>query len=100
MELLGEFAGVEARHALVGHDASAADDDGAGAHGFDLLHDVGGEEDGLVLANLADDADQVSAPSTTPPHLLHHTRTIIQVADNTNVSFSPPAGEKCPARDD
>ena len=55
MELLGEFDGVEARGAFVGHYASVVDDDGARAHGFDLLHDVGGEEDGFVASCVAND---------------------------------------------
>ena len=55
MELFGQFFGVEARHALVGDDAAVVDDDGAAAHGLDLLHDMGGEEHHLLLAGVADE---------------------------------------------
>ena len=55
MELFSEFFGGEAVHLLVGDDAAMVDDDGAGAHILDFLHDVGGEEDDLLLASLADE---------------------------------------------
>ena len=55
VELVGELLGGEVGHGVVGDDAAVGDDDGAGAYGLDLLHDVGGEEDRLVLADLTDE---------------------------------------------
>ncbi len=39
----------------VGDDFAAVHDDGAGAGGFDFFEDVGGKEDGLVLAEALDE---------------------------------------------
>ena len=43
MEFLGKLLGGDVAQVVVGHDAPMVDDYGAGAHGFHLLHDVGGE---------------------------------------------------------
>ena len=53
VELGGEFLGGDVLQWGVGNDATCVDDDGTGAHGFDFLHDVGGEEDHFVLADIA-----------------------------------------------
>ena len=47
-------AGHEGVEGGVLHDAALLDDDHAVAHGLDLLHDVGGEDDGAGFAELRD----------------------------------------------
>lgn len=48
-------AGDEGVEGGVLHDAALLDDDDAVAHGLDLLHDVGGEDDGAGSAEFGDE---------------------------------------------
>ena len=55
MEFVGELLRSDVAEVVVGDETTVVDDDSTGAHGFDLLHDVGREENNFVGASVADD---------------------------------------------
>ena len=55
MEFLGELLRGDVAEDVVADKFAVVDDDGTGAHGFDFLHDMGGEEHHFVAAGILDD---------------------------------------------